>query len=67
MPMRNVLVTGGSRGIGLAIASRLAASGDYNVVAVARRESEDLSAGQERAGCTSGPSISAGPTRSLVS
>jgi 3-oxoacyl-[acyl-carrier protein] reductase len=40
--MRNVLVTGGSRGIGLAIAHRLAASGDYNVVAVARRESEDL-------------------------
>ena len=40
--MRNVLVTGGSRGIGLAIATRLAASGDYNVVAVARRESEDL-------------------------
>ena len=40
--MRNVLVTGGSRGIGLAIARRLAASGDYNVIAVARRESEDL-------------------------
>jgi 3-oxoacyl-[acyl-carrier protein] reductase len=40
--MRNVLVTGGSRGIGLAIARRLAASNDYNVVAVARRESEDL-------------------------
>jgi 3-oxoacyl-[acyl-carrier protein] reductase len=40
--MRNVLVTGGSRGIGLAIARRLATSGDYNVVAIARRESEDL-------------------------
>ena len=40
--MRNVLVTGGSRGIGLAIARRLAASNDYSVIAVARRESEDL-------------------------
>jgi 3-oxoacyl-[acyl-carrier protein] reductase len=40
--MRNVLVTGGSRGIGLAIARRLAESGDYNVIAIARRESEDL-------------------------
>jgi 3-oxoacyl-[acyl-carrier protein] reductase len=40
--MRNVLVTGGSRGIGLAITRRLAASGDYSVIAVARRESEDL-------------------------
>jgi len=39
--MRNVVVTGGSRGIGLVIARRLAASG-YRVVAVARRESEAL-------------------------
>jgi 3-oxoacyl-[acyl-carrier protein] reductase len=39
--MHNVLVTGGSRGIGLSIARRLAGTG-YNVVAVARRESEEL-------------------------
>jgi 3-oxoacyl-[acyl-carrier protein] reductase len=39
--MHNVVVTGGSRGIGLAISRRLAASG-YNVVAVARRESDEL-------------------------
>ena len=39
--MHNVLVTGGSRGIGLAIVQRLAGSG-YNVIAVARRESEEL-------------------------
>ena len=42
MPIPNVIVTGGSRGIGLAIARRLAISGHYNVIAVARRESEDL-------------------------
>jgi 3-oxoacyl-[acyl-carrier protein] reductase len=39
--MHNVLVTGGSRGIGLAISRRLAGAG-YNVIAVARRESEEL-------------------------
>src|SRR6201995_2202374 len=41
--MRNVLVTGGSRGIGLAIACRLANAG-FNVIAVARRESDKLRA-----------------------
>jgi 3-oxoacyl-[acyl-carrier protein] reductase len=39
--MHNVLVTGGSRGIGLAVARKVAAAG-YNVIAVARRESDDL-------------------------
>ena len=39
--MHNVVVTGGSRGIGLAIAQRLATAG-YKVIAVARRESDAL-------------------------
>ena len=39
--MHNVVVTGGSRGIGLAIVRRIAAAG-YNVIAVARRESDEL-------------------------
>jgi 3-oxoacyl-[acyl-carrier protein] reductase len=39
--MHNVVVTGGSRGIGLAISRRLAGAG-YKVVAVARRESDEL-------------------------
>jgi 3-oxoacyl-[acyl-carrier protein] reductase len=40
---RTVMVTGGSRGLGLAIARRLVASG-YRVVAVARRQGEELAA-----------------------
>ncbi len=39
--MHNVLVTGGSRGIGLAISRRLASVG-YNVIAVARSEAREL-------------------------
>jgi 3-oxoacyl-[acyl-carrier protein] reductase len=46
--MHNVLVTGGSRGIGLAIARRLAGAG-YNVIAVARRESDELRGAIEKA------------------
>ena len=41
--MRNVLVTGGSRGLGLAIGSRLASCG-YRVIALARSESDELRA-----------------------
>ena len=39
---RNVVVTGGSRGLGLAIARRLAAAG-YGVVTIARKMSDQLS------------------------
>jgi len=51
--MRNVLVTGGSRGIGLAISRRIAAAG-YNVIAVARRESDELRAAIREAGAGAG-------------
>jgi 3-oxoacyl-[acyl-carrier protein] reductase len=41
--MRNVVVTGGSRGIGLAIAKKLAGAG-YRVIAVARKKTDQLEA-----------------------
>jgi 3-oxoacyl-[acyl-carrier protein] reductase len=44
--MDNIIVTGASRGIGLAIASKLAASG-YGVIAVARRTGDELEAAIE--------------------
>jgi len=50
--MRSVLVTGGSRGLGLAIAQKLAGTG-YSVIAVARKNSKELTAAmaeRERAG-----------------
>jgi 3-oxoacyl-[acyl-carrier protein] reductase len=51
--MRNVLVTGGSRGLGLAIASRLAACG-YRVIALARRQTDELRTERERLASHSG-------------
>jgi 3-oxoacyl-[acyl-carrier protein] reductase len=46
--MAEVLVTGGSRGIGLAIVQRLAAAG-YGVIALARKQSPELTAAMEAA------------------
>jgi 3-oxoacyl-[acyl-carrier protein] reductase len=45
---RSVLVTGGSRGLGLAIAQKLAAAG-YQTIALARRETEEVAAAIARA------------------
>jgi 3-oxoacyl-[acyl-carrier protein] reductase len=44
--MRNVLVTGGSRGIGLGIVRRLTCAG-YRAIAIARKESSELTAALE--------------------
>jgi 3-oxoacyl-[acyl-carrier protein] reductase len=45
--MANVIVTGGSRGIGLAIVQTLAAN-DYTVVAIARQETKEFAAAREQ-------------------
>lgn len=50
--MRNVIVTGASRGLGLAITTTLAAAG-YRVLAVARTESEPLRAASAAAAAAS--------------
>ena len=46
--MRNVVVTGGSRGLGLGIARKLTAAG-YRVIAIARKESNQLTSAMEEA------------------
>jgi 3-oxoacyl-[acyl-carrier protein] reductase len=46
--MRNVIVTGGSRGLGLGIASKLAKTG-YRVIAVARKQNNELTAAMHEA------------------
>jgi 3-oxoacyl-[acyl-carrier protein] reductase len=46
--MLNIMVTGASRGLGLAIGKRLAGAG-YRVIAVARKASAELTAAQEQA------------------
>ena len=69
---RNVLVTGGSRGLGLAIARKLAAAG-YRVIAVARQQEQRdhrgdraIEAGRGRARFISCRSTSARSTRSRI-
>lgn len=47
--MRSVIVTGGSRGLGLGIARALSGSG-YRVIAIARRQSDQLAAAMSEAG-----------------
>jgi 3-oxoacyl-[acyl-carrier protein] reductase len=46
--MRTVLISGGSRGVGLAVAQKLAAEG-YRVIALARKQSADLKAAMVKA------------------
>lgn len=46
--MRNVIVTGGSRGLGLGICRKLCAS-EYRVIAVARKRNSELDAAMEQA------------------
>lgn len=55
--MRNVVVTGGSRGIGLGIVARLAAA-EYRVVAIARTVSEDFEAAIRKLGPEAGGRVS---------
>ena len=44
--MHNVLVTGGSRGLGLGVAKALTAAG-YGVIAIARHESQELTSDRD--------------------
>ena len=54
--MPSILVTGGSRGLGLGIAEKLVAEG-YTVIAVARQESDPLAAAIDKARRTEGGSL----------
>src|ERR1700739_1416627 len=45
--MRNVIITGGSRGLGLGMASKLAKQG-FRAIAIARKENPDLTAAMQK-------------------
>ena len=50
--MRNVIVTGGSRGLGLGIARRLVGEG-YRAIAIARKSNDQLTTAMEQTKCAS--------------
>jgi len=54
--MLNIIVTGASRGLGLGIAGKLASAG-YRVIAIARRESEQLASAMREMGSGQGSSL----------
>lgn len=54
--MRNVVVTGGSRGLGLGIARKLVAAG-YSVIAIARKQNDELAKAMEEASPDSNGSL----------
>jgi 3-oxoacyl-[acyl-carrier protein] reductase len=54
--MPNVIVTGGSRGLGLGIARKLTTAG-YSVIAIARQEGEQLAAARREVGRGQGGSL----------
>ena len=54
--MRNVIVTGGTRGLGLGIALKLAAVG-FSVIAIARKQTEQLTTPMAEPGCPNPGSI----------
>ena len=49
--MHNVIVTGGSRGLGLGIARKLTRTG-YRVIAIARKQNNELTAAMQEAETT---------------
>jgi 3-oxoacyl-[acyl-carrier protein] reductase len=55
--MRNVIVTGGSRGLGLGIAQRLAECG-YRAIVIARTEGDELAKAQQEANAAQPDSLS---------
>ena len=55
--MRNVIVTGGSRGLGLGIARRLAECG-YRAIVIARTEGDELVKAQQEANAAQPGSLS---------